>query len=449
MRLGLRRTALPIENAELSADPLTGATPRLVVPLPASARRLSLRTNFAWTLVGNGVYAACQWAMLVTLAKLGTPEMVGQFALALSITAPILMFTNLQLRSLQATDTQAEYRFTDYLTLRLVTTLLALLIMAGLVLLGGYTPDLAAVLLVVGLAKAFEALSDIFYGLLQHHERMDRIAISMMIKGAVSLLALAGGVYLTGSLVWGVVGLAGVWAALLLTYDLPSGARVLPGGPPGGGHRLGALLRPHSSPIILGRLAWLALPLGIVMLLISLNTNIPRYFIEHYWGTRELGIFAALAYLVVAESTIIAALGQAASPRLAQYYADANPVAFRTLMLKLLAIGIFLGMGGVLVSVLLGREILTFFYAPEYAGYTDAFTGIMVGAALLNVASIFGYAATARRRIRYQPVALLVVILVTSFTSYLLVAPYGVWGASMALVASSFAALIVFYLMSR
>ena len=101
--------------------------------------------------------------------------------------------------------------FTDYLTLRLVTTLLALLIMAGLVLVGGYAPDLAAVLLVVGLAKAFEALSDIFYGLLQHHEQMDRIAISMMIKGALSLLALAGGVYLTGSLVWGVVGMAGVW----------------------------------------------------------------------------------------------------------------------------------------------------------------------------------------------------------------------------------------------
>ena len=288
---------------------------------------------------------ACQWAMLVTLAKLGTPEMVGQFALALSITAPILMFTNLQLRSLQATDTQAEYRFTDYLTLRLVTTLLALLIMAGLVLVGGYAPDLAAVLLVVGLAKAFEALSDIFYGLLQHHEQMDRIAISMMIKGALSLLALAGGVYLTGSLVWGVVGMAGVWAALLLAYDLPSGARRLPGGPPGGIRRLGALLRPHWSPRLLGRLAWLALPLGIVMLLISLNTNIPRYFIQHYWGARELGIFAAMAYVVVAEAMVITALGQAASPRLAQYYAAGNQRALYLLVAKLLAVCLVLGAG--------------------------------------------------------------------------------------------------------
>ena len=30
---------------------------------------LSLRVNFAWTLAGTVVYAACQWGVLVVLAK--------------------------------------------------------------------------------------------------------------------------------------------------------------------------------------------------------------------------------------------------------------------------------------------------------------------------------------------------------------------------------------------
>jgi len=51
---------------------------------------LTLRRNFSWTLLGNVVYAGCQWAMLVVLAKLGTPEMVGQFALV--VTAPIVLY---------------------------------------------------------------------------------------------------------------------------------------------------------------------------------------------------------------------------------------------------------------------------------------------------------------------------------------------------------------------
>ncbi len=45
---------------------------------------LSLRANFSWTFVGNVVYAGSQWGMLVVLAKLGTPEMVGQFSLGLA-----------------------------------------------------------------------------------------------------------------------------------------------------------------------------------------------------------------------------------------------------------------------------------------------------------------------------------------------------------------------------
>ena len=47
--------------------------------------RLSLRTNFSWMIVGNVVYAGCQWGMLSMMAKLGTPTMVGQFVLALAI----------------------------------------------------------------------------------------------------------------------------------------------------------------------------------------------------------------------------------------------------------------------------------------------------------------------------------------------------------------------------
>src|SRR5690606_40180926 len=67
-------------------------------------RALSLRVNFSWTLAGNIVYAGCQWAMLVVLARLGRAEMVGQFALGLAITGPVLMCTNLNLRSVPATD---------------------------------------------------------------------------------------------------------------------------------------------------------------------------------------------------------------------------------------------------------------------------------------------------------------------------------------------------------
>src|SRR5436190_15785492 len=95
---------------------------------PENAAGISLRSHFLWTLGGNVVYAACQWATLIVLAKLGSAEAVGQFALGLAVTAPIMLFANLQLASLQATDSTGEYRFGHYLALRLITTGLALVV---------------------------------------------------------------------------------------------------------------------------------------------------------------------------------------------------------------------------------------------------------------------------------------------------------------------------------
>src|SRR5690606_20475603 len=93
----------------------------------ASTRRTmrpSLRRNFAWTFAGNSVYMASQWGMLVVLAKLGSPSVVGQFAYALAIVSPAILFGNLQLRAILATDIETEYEFGDYVALRLLTSML-------------------------------------------------------------------------------------------------------------------------------------------------------------------------------------------------------------------------------------------------------------------------------------------------------------------------------------
>jgi len=428
-------TALSDEVAQVSSTAETTYMPGL-----------SLRTNFSWTLLGNIVYSGCQWGMLVILAKLGSPVMVGQFALGLAVTAPIIMFANLQLRAVQATDAKHEYLFGDYLGLRLIAIALALFVIMAVSFFSGYREDTMLVILVIGVAKAFESTSDIFFGLLQQHERMDRIAKSMMLKGFLSLLALGIGVYLTRSTLWGVIGLAVIWALILIYYDLKSGALIL---------RLSQITNPSANIKIddstlsprwdkakLRKLALLALPLGFVMLLISLNVNIPRYFIEHYLGERQLGIFAAISYLMVAGTTIVSALGQSASPRLAKYYASGNHTAFRDLLVKLVAIAMLLGLAGLLVVIFAGRELLTLLYRPEYAKHVDIFLWAMVAAGISYITSFLGYGMTAARYFKVQMPLFTVVILVLIIACFWLIPAYGLLGAAMALTIAAIAQML-------
>src|SRR4051794_18409006 len=95
------------------------------VPPPVAAqeaRKFSVRSNFVWTLAGNVAYAGAQWAVVIILAKWGTTEIVGEYALGLAIAGPVLMFANLQLRMVLVTDVRQECGFPCYLGFRLVTT---------------------------------------------------------------------------------------------------------------------------------------------------------------------------------------------------------------------------------------------------------------------------------------------------------------------------------------
>lgn len=403
---------------------------------------LSLRANFSWTFAGNMVYAACQWGVLVVLAKLGTTEMVGQFALGLAVCAPVIMLTNLQLRAVQATDARREYIFGNYLALRLIATAIGLIIIVGIVVVAGYRLDTTLVILAIAVAKAFEALSDVFHGLLQQRERMDRIAKSLMIKGPLSLAAFGLGVYLTGSVLWGVVGMAAVWVLVLVSYDVRSGALILRAS-----HAMGenaasdgqgevSSLQPRGDINTLARLAWLALPLGMVMMLISLNTNIPRYFLERHHGEAALGIFAALAYVLVAGGKVMGALGRATTPRLAKYYASGDRTSFRKLLGKLLLIGALLGAVGVVLALLVGRPLLTLFYRPEYGEQVHVFVWIVIAAGIGYVASCLGYAMTAARHFSIQLPLFVLVAAASLGASFWLIPTYGLMGAALAMLAA-------------
>lgn len=390
---------------------------------------MSLKRNFSWTFVGNVIYAASQWGILTSLAKLGTPTAVGQYALGLAITAPIFMLFNLQLRAVQATDAKDTYEFGHYFGLRVVTSLIAIFLASVIAFIGHYDVQTSWIIVLIALSKGIESISDIVFGLLQKHERMDRIALSQILKGPLSLVVLAIILWLTGSLISSMIGLIVTWLSLLVFYDLANA-------------RYFAKVVPQMNWGRLWRLVKLSLPLGIVMMLVSLNPNIPRYFIEGYLGVDQLGYFAAITYIMVAGNTVVNALGQSASPRLAKLYADRRVDEYKRLLCRLVIVGICLGVAGIALVLLVGEYILSLLYSKEYANYNFIFVVVMTSAAIGFVSSFLGYSVTAARVFKVQPIINGIVTLSSLFFSFLLIPLKGLEGAGYTLIIVSFIQLL-------
>ena len=402
---------------------------------------MSLKNNVAWTLFGNVFYAGCQWGIIVILAKLTNTKTVGLFALALAVTAPIFLFSQLQLRAVQATDAKDAYQFGHYLGLRLISTVVGMIVAISVAFLS-YDKKTALVIFAVALSKMFESISDLLYGLMQKHERMDLIAKSNIIKGMLSLIILSLFIFFTRNLLFGILGMAAVWGGLLYFFDLPNSKMLLNG--------LGDKMYERQSvvpifdPVQLWKLAWLALPLGIVMSLLSLNANIPRYCIERYCGKSELGIFAALAYLVTAGGVIVNAMGQAVVPRLAQYYASGRTVAYRRLLMRLLLIGAAFGIFGISIAYYAGDIILGMIYSAEYAKKQDVFVWIMAAGGFAYIASFCGCGVTAARIFKAQLPVSILVISITTFAAYYFIPANGLVGAAYTLLISNTAVALLY-----
>lgn len=392
----------------------------------------SLRADFSWMLAGNAFYASAQFATLVLLAKLLRPEMVGQYALGLAVVYPVMMFANLQLRAVITSDIRKQTPFGFYLGLRLLTTSLGLLIVFIITQLLAYNRELTTVVLMMGIAYGIETISDVYYARLQLHDRMAEISKSMIARASISILALSLATYITRSLLWGISSIALARMTILFSYDIRRRTHGLDGQAkrPFGGEEL----RPRFSLRMQRKLAWLSLPLGIVVLLNCLNASIPNFFIKHALGDRDVGVFAALGFMVSVGNMTVVSLGQSAFTRLAASYSSGDLAAFASLITKLLVFGAAIGAAGIVISKVAGREILTILFHPEYASQADLLPWIMAAGSVLFMAQFLGFAMTAANFYHSQ-VALNIVANLSLFAGcYWLVARQGLFGAIYAML---------------
>lgn len=349
----------------------------------------SILRLFSWTLMGNVVYAACQLGMLIIIAQLGTVRDVGVFSLALAVCAPVYMFTNMQLRGVIATDAAGQHRVGTYISLRIVSSLVAYIVVLGCAGMYWNDPLIRYSILLMGAAKCFESISDVLYGWWQKHERMDWSSKSLVLRGILSLVLFGVVYYVWSDLLIALSVYAMSWLLMLVLYDWPRAARIS-----------GFQWR-SSAPFwwTLLKQCW---PMGVVMMLVSLQPNIPRYYIAEAYDHDSLGYYSALVYVTVAVTTVVSALGQSISPRLSRAWVNHNQYEIRSVLIRALGMVAAIGAMAMLFIAVAGEWSLTVLYGSGYAEHYELFVLLIISAIVGSAASIYGYALTAARVFKAQ-----------------------------------------------
>ncbi len=402
-------------------------------------RKLSLRKNFSWMFVSTLVYSLARWGMLIVVAKLGKPSDVGLWVLAQAVCLPVMWLSSLNLRAALVTDARDEYTYGQYLGLRLFTAAIMVLVTTGIVLVAGYDWSTKGLIILFGVGAAILSVREIIVAIVTKNECMNISARSNMLLAFASLTVLTGVFYISQSLTAVFIVLIVTRLGVMLLHDVPSAKSVIRAFCRDDAN---ASLRPDWSGKMLFGLFLTALPLGLAMTLWSLNNSIPVYFLEHYHGKEATGYYGAMASIVMATMLLMNALGTASVPRLAKYFIE-NRRAFMRLVCRLQLIGAVIGVAGVGVAILFGRQILTIAFKPEYAAYSGDFVWMIAFGGVMFMVSFLIYSIMATRAFVYLLVAYGLVLIVCAILSILLIEPYGVSGVVWTRLITAAVALVV------
>lgn len=389
--------------------------------------------NMSYSVGGQLGYVLAQMGVLSALAHYRGPEEAGEFGLALATTTPIFMLSNLGIRTSLATDVKRRFEFAEYGGLTAVTTVVAVIVSICLGLFLAEQGSTMAIIVIVTLMKAFESFSKMSHGALQQVEQMDKVAISLLSRGFLSLLAFL--LLLASGVDTQIAFLAqlSVWAMIAIFYDYPLASKLLTGG----------LVWPRVSITRLKALISENFSLGAAQGLGALITAVPRLVLARYVGLEAVGIFTVVTYFLQAGTMIIDGASHALVSRFAHLRNQGAATALRATVKRLLIGSTVLSALGLLVVQLFGSQILHILFGPEFA----TADGLLVLVAMALTAKLFSVVPQcmmhADRRFSSLMVQQIIILLLSFVVLAIFVPHHGYIGAGFAVLMVSLLRLLL------
>ena len=364
------------------------------------------------------------------MTRLTSPIEADSFSLAYGIAAILVVVGMFQVRSYQATDVSFRHSFTSYFLARCIS--LTLMVLVFFPYLSISKIDLnerekVAIIALYVLFRMCEAISDLFQGLFQQHERLDIAGKSMTIRYTFSTIFLFILLYTTKSLVSSLTLLVVLNFLFVMGYDFVK-ARSF--------ERIDFSSIEFKSLLVDAcSILKNCIPLFISGFLLAYIFNEPRIAIDMeirlghlIEGTqRDYNILFMPVFFMSLFILILRPL----TTQLAIFWKDKEYKRFDGIIVKLLVIILGLGFVLTLVAYFIGTPILSVVFGLDLNRYKETLAILVLSGILYSIGIVFGDVMTVLRRQSYLLPVYLLMFVASKLTNLQFVQRSGLFGASL------------------
>ncbi len=412
-----------------------------------TAKKGGLFGDVRKTLFGNLVFSIAQWVVLIVVARLGSAEQVGYITLATAIATPVFALTGLSLRDARAVDVGPVRSDQDYLRLRVLLSMAAV-ILAAVIIVGKYGDATWALIFVISavvLTRIPHMQSTLHYGIAQTRGRFDVVVKSQVLRGVLGALCFAVTFAVTGSVGSGFVAQALCWIAIIVVAERRALAQ------DGVDFDIGPFGRANLQQAF-GLMLWM-MPMSIAGALQMISLYVPRLVLAEFVTFEALGLFGAIYYFLTAIQTLAIGISQASVSRMAKAAATGNAPLLRRITALVMGANLALGLAIVVGALTVGEWLVGAVYG---AAYVDRFLIVMVAvtAALQLVMGVTQYALLAGHHFALRLWINLICLIAAFAFSFWMIPDGGAVGAAWAIlwvvvVRLSLGLLVLGWMLSR
>ena len=395
-----------------------------------SNQNVSTEKIYLWNLIGNLAFSGSSVLFTLIVTRLTSPIEADSFSLAYGIAAILVVVGMFQVRSYQATDVSFRHSFTSYFLARCISlTLMGLVFFPYLSIskIDLNEREKVAIIALYVLFRMCEAISDLFQGLFQQHERLDIAGKSMTIRYTFSTIFLFILLYTTKSLVSSLTLLVVLNFLFVMGYDFVK-ARSF--------ERIDFSSIEFKSLLVDAcSILKNCIPLFISGFLLAYIFNEPRIAIDMeirlghlIEGTqRDYNILFMPVFFMSLFILILRPL----TTQLAIFWKDKEYKRFDGIIVKLLVIILGLGFVLTLVAYFIGTPILSVVFGLDLNRYKETLAILVFSGILYSIGIVFGDVMTVLRRQSYLLPVYLLMFVASKLTNLQFVQRSGLFGASL------------------
>ena len=147
------------------------------------------KSEFAWNMLGSFVYAMFSAIILAFCTRINGLEIAGIFSIAYATSCILNSIGDFGIRVFQVTDTNRKYKFSSYLSARIIAILIMVLVTGGVVLIGGYSSTKLWVCVLLMVYRIIDNLSETYQAEFQLDGRLDIAGKSMVFRNLAAIIA--------------------------------------------------------------------------------------------------------------------------------------------------------------------------------------------------------------------------------------------------------------------